>query len=180
MTIVPKKPVVAVMRFTDKSSALDSQNQYYDIIKHGDGQWIAGEPFYPKRQIAFNKEADRVIQFPIFNGIMFHGYTFTAQSDDRRNFDIACYRMHEYLMGLYSAPGMDGKCLGAFMCYQAKATAGMPERQSLEHSFNIVYSGCQIEDRVSWLTVLHEPTYFEDYLILLKKKWSSLITASKE
>lgn len=179
MTTVPKEPTVAVTRFTEKVSALDSQNHFSDIIKHGDGQWIAGEPSYPKRQIAFNKEADRVMQYPMNSGIMFHGYTFSAQSNDRRQFDTACYRMHEYLMGLYTTPGMDGKCLGAFMCYQLKVEAGKTDNPTLDHSFNIVFSGCQVEDRVSWLTVLHEAEYFEEYLVLLKEKWSSLIAANQ-
>ena len=108
-------PAVLVSRFTDKTSALDSQNTSHDVIKNGDGQWIAGHPYYSQRRTMFTQEAERVVKYPLFNGIMFHGYTLSAVTDDRRSFDIACYRMNEYLTGLYVTPGMDGKCLGAFI-----------------------------------------------------------------
>tara|TARA_R110001583_G_scaffold52147_8_gene162214 strand:+ start:2299 stop:2829 length:531 start_codon:yes stop_codon:yes gene_type:complete len=171
MTNISKEPIVAVTRFTDKVSALDSQNHYYDIIKQGDGRWIGGEPSYINRQKMFNKEADRALKYAMFNGIMFHGYTFSATCKNKRKFDDACFRMHEYLTGLYVTPGMDGRCLGAFTSHRA----GRGDTSELENCFSVVFSACQIEDRISWLTVMHEPAYFEEFLVMLKEKWVELV-----
>jgi len=148
-------------------------------MKNGDAQWIGGSCAHYSREVEFTKEAQRVQSYPDFNGILFHGFTFKALSADRYVFEQSCYRMYEYLTGVYRSAHYDGKCLGAYICYQEDTVTGTVEPQPFDHSFSMVISACQTGRTHLWPAMIRDAAYYKSFMLKIKEKWVTFLEESE-